>query len=202
MVKVKHISLFFWLLFLFTGIAGLFWYNELKFNLPTPLPAQYHRVNTGTYIDLNSRVQGYENKPVFLHFFNPACPCSRFNMPHFKALAQQYGDRLSFAVVVINGKNKYTTTEIQQKFNLKIPVYFDTSIATLSGVYSTPQAVLLDAHHNLYYRGNYNKSRYCTDKQTNYAQIAINAFLNNEPSPVNSAFALTAYGCELPICKK
>ena len=58
--------------------------------------------------------------------------------------------------------NYYTAKQIQDKFGLDIPVLFDSSLAKACGVYSTPQAVLIDNNQNLYYRGNYNRSRYCT----------------------------------------
>ena len=78
---------------------------------------------------------------------------------------------------------------------------FDKSIAVLCGVYSTPQAVLLDTNHKLYYRGNYNKSRYCTDKNSDYARMAIDSLLHHH-EPVNNEYALKAYGCQLPGCTK
>jgi thiol-disulfide isomerase/thioredoxin len=199
---VRRIFVILWLTILFSGIACLFWYNEWKFSLPTPVPKQYHAVTTGTHIDLSSEFKYTANRPVFIHFFNPNCPCSRFNMPYFRSLAKQYGDKIFFAVVVLNKDKKYTSKEIQDKYDLNIPVLFDKSLADECGVYSTPQAVLLDAAHNLYYRGNYNRSRYCTDKNSNYAQMAIDTMLNNIAHPVFSAYALKSYGCELPVCTK
>jgi hypothetical protein len=136
---------------------------------------------------------------VFLHFFNPDCPCSRFNIPHFKTLIRKYGDKLSFAVVVINNR-LYTEKQIQEKFDVDIPVSFDSTLAAACGVYSTPQAVLLDAGRRLYYRGNYNKNRYCADTRTNFAQMAIDSLLGQVTRPLFPGIALKAYGCELPVC--
>jgi hypothetical protein len=190
-----------WLLVIFSGMAYIFWYTDWKYSLPTPVPKEYHPVATGSPIELNGKLAVPGSKPVFIHFFNPDCPCSRFNIPFFKALERKYGDRVSFAVVVLNNK-EYTEKAIQQKFDLAIPVSFDSTIAAACGVYSTPQAVLLDASHHLYYRGNYNKSRYCTDSRSNYAQMAIDSLLGNVSQPVFAAFALKAYGCTLPVCTK
>lgn len=195
--KGKIVILAIWLTFLFTGIATLFWHDEYKYSLPTPVPANYHAVHKGEYIKLANELTGVKNKPLFLHFFNPDCPCSRFNIPHFKSLAKHYGNRVNFALVVMTDDEDYTADKIQNKFNLKIPVLFDKSIAVFCGVYSTPQAVILTPDNQLYFRGNYNKSRYCTDKNTNYAQMAIDSLLNNVPSPSFDTNAFTAYGCEL-----
>jgi len=191
-----------WLVLLFTGIAYLFWRQEWKYSMPTPVPNNYNPVKTGQRVDISAKLLATANKPVFIHFFNPDCPCSRFNAPHFNSLVKRYGNQITFAVVVLNKSRDYTEAQIQGKYNFKVPVLFDTSIATLCGVYSTPQAVLLDDDRKLYYRGNYNRSRYCTDVSSNYAEIAIDSLLNNHSQPVFSHFALTAYGCQLPNCNK
>jgi hypothetical protein len=189
------------LFLLFAAISLMFWYSEFVYSLPTPVPDNYKQVAKGRLI----RIPGLEidsSKPVFLHFFNPGCPCSRFNIPQFRSLIKKYGDKVNFAVVVMTDEDEYTGKEIQDRFNAEIPVLFDTSLASTCGVYSTPQAVILDTHGQLYYRGNYNKTRYCTDPNTNYANIALDSLLNQRQYPHFNQFALKAYGCTLPECKK
>ena len=123
-------------------------------------------------------------------------------MPHFKSLADKYGEQINFAVVVMTANKSYTTEKIQEKYDLAIPVLFDTSLAVSCGVYSTPQAVLLNKDLTLYYRGNYNRTRYCTDQKSNYAQMAIDSLLDDKQEPLFNEYALKAYGCSLPGCKK
>jgi peroxiredoxin len=190
------------LLLTFTCICILFWYSEWQYSLPTPVPVKYHAVSIKERIDITAKFNPAKNEPVFLHFFNPDCPCSRFNISHFKTLAAAYADKISFAVVVITKDKTYTEAGLKKKYGITVPVLFDTSLAAICGVYSTPQAVLLTADQALYYRGNYNRSRYCTDKKSNYAQIAIDALLASNNEPVFNQYALTAYGCSLPVCKK
>ena len=120
-------------------------------------------------------------------------------MPHFKSLVTQYIDRVDFAVVVLT-KKVYTEKEIQKKIGLKIPIWFDSSLATACGVYSTPQAVIIEPGNKLYYRGNYNRNRYCTDIKSNYAQQALETFLYKKNQIQFSQLALKAYGCPLPNC--
>lgn len=194
----KTILALIWLLLLAVTVAVLFWQNEWRYSLPTPVPSNYVAVNTGTTISTGLPV-AQNGKPVFLHFFNPDCPCSRFNMPHFRSLVNEYGNAANFAVVVMSNKN-YSAEQVQRRYELSIPVYFDSSLASRCGVYSTPQAVILDANSKLFYRGNYNRNRYCTDKKTNYAQQALAALLHRDAAPVFNAFALKAYGCSLPQC--
>lgn len=180
----------------------LFWYYDWKYTRPTPVPVKYAMVNPGQHINIPRGILPVGTKPVFLHFFNPDCPCSRFNIPHFKSLVTSYGDKIAFAVVLMTKDKDYTATQIQERFDLEVPVLKDTSLAGMCGVYSTPQAVLLDTEHTLYYRGNYNRSRYCTNEKSNYAQMAIDSLLHNNQHPVFNKYALTAYGCSLPTCNK
>lgn len=190
------------LLFAFAAIFSLFWYSEWRYSLPTPVPAAYHAVEAGERIDISHAFNTPGRKPVFLHFFNPDCPCSRFNIPHFKDLVKRYADKINFAVVVMTKDKSYSGSSLKERYGLTVPVLFDTSLAKTCGVYSTPQAVLLTADKELYYRGNYNRSRYCTDKKSNYAQTAIDSLLASKPEPLFNNYALTAYGCSLPGCKK
>lgn len=190
-----------WLLVLAVSVGAFFWYNEWVYSLPTPVPVNYQSVATGTTLAFPAGISPDNKKPLFLHFFNPDCPCSRFNIRHVKSLVKEYGHEVRFAVVLMTNKN-YTEKDIQDRFDLDIPVLTDSSIAKRCGVYSTPQAVIIKADQELYYRGNYNKSRYCTDKKTNYAQIALESLLHQQLTPAFDQFALKAYGCQLPVCTK
>ena len=192
-----------WLLILVVAVGTLFWYNEWLYSLPTPVPASYKFVKTSEHIVIVSKLKTDPRKPVFLHFFNPDCPCSRFNLPHFRELVKKYGDRVTFvAVPMVMLGHDYTDEEIREKIDLDIPVWRQPGIAESVGVYSTPQAVVINTSNDLYYRGNYNKSRYCTDKRSNYAEQAIVSLLNNSPTPDFGPMALRAYGCTIEGCYK
>ena len=146
---MKKILVITWLILLLGAIGALFWYNELQYQLPTPIPQNYKAVNPGELIKLNAKLKTNATKPLFLHFFNPVCPCSRFNIKMFKSLVAQYGQKVNFVIVVISDR-PYTAKEIQDKFDLNIPVTFDQSIALARGVYSTPQVALIDNKGKLY----------------------------------------------------
>lgn len=198
---MKKILVYSWLVLLGVMMAVLFWYTEWKYSLPTPVPANYAAVPEGTFIHLPGVSTSVFNRPVFLHFFNPDCPCSRFNIAHVKKLVQQYSNKVDFKIVLVTSK-RYTQKEIQEKFGISLPVLQDTTLATLCGVYSTPQAVIIDNNHKLYYRGNYNRSRYCSDNKTNYAQNALVSLLSKRYQFSFDPMAVKAYGCQLPGCPK
>jgi hypothetical protein len=180
------------------GIACLFWSQELKYSLPTPVPANFHARAVAETIDLRELSGFSKTRPVFLHFFNPDCPCSRFNIKHFKSLVSEYGDRVQVYAVIPAYADLDRANNMIDLPEVTVLQDHADSLASACGVYSTPQAVVIDAHQKLFYRGNYNKSRYCTTKESNYAQIALQALVNGGTPPQFSALATQAYGCELP----
>ena len=180
------------------GIACLFWSQELKYALPTPVPANFHDRAVAETIDLRKVSHFDKGRPVFLHFFNPDCPCSRFNIKHFKNLVAEYGNQVQVYAVIpayADMDRARSMIELQQVTILQDHA---DSLAAACGVYSTPQAVVIDAHQKLFYRGNYNKSRYCTTKESNYAEIALQALVTGAAPPPFNALATRSYGCELP----
>lgn len=198
---MKKALIFGWLGIICIAIALLFWYNDYVYRLPTPVPEGYVKVDTGERIKLSSNLLPKDGKPLFLHFFNPDCPCSRFNIKHFKSLSTTYANRVRFVVVLMNN-SKYTVEQVIRKFDLDLPVINDASLAKTCGVYSTPQAAIIDAQGKLYYRGNYNTTRYCTNTKTEFARMALDALVTHQTPVHFNSLALTAYGCTLPQCTK
>jgi hypothetical protein len=66
------------------------------------------------------------------------------------------------------------------------------------GVYSTPQVVLVDTQSSIFYRGNYNLSRYCLSKNTKFAELAIQDLLAGKTAPSFLSLVTEPYGCSLP----
>ncbi|MBE7176557.1 MAG: AhpC/TSA family protein [Mucilaginibacter polytrichastri] len=186
-----------WLVLLACITGGLFWYNEYRYSLPTPLPAHYKAVQNGVRIPVDAYPGLRSGKPVLLHFFNPECPCSRFNITHVKQLMHDFSGKIEVAIVVVS-KKSFSGEDIRAQFGLEnVAVIADQGLSALCGVYSTPQAVILDKNRTLFYRGNYNRARYCTDAKTAYAQQAITDLLSSRPMSHLPAFATRAYGCSL-----
>lgn len=189
-----------WLLGILIGIGSLFWYQSWIYLLPTPLPPDYREVALGSTLTSELLQTRKCNKPLFLHFYNPDCACSRFNRRHFQSLVKLYQAQVDFVVVLLSQKN-YSEAFIQKDLNLHLPVLHNDQLASICGVYSTPQAVLIDTNEKLFYRGNYNRSRYCSDEQTSYAKQALGRLLRQSQLGAFDELAFKAYGCKLPSCK-
>jgi len=175
------------------GIGFIFWKQELKYQLPTPLPTDYRHVNVGEKVSYHSVLQPGES--YFLHFYNPDCPCSRFNARHLKSLVRSYSDSVHIKVILASSEH-LDKAKSDLGDQLEFIVDDDNSISKSCGVYATPQAAIIDREGKLYYRGNYNASRYCTSRATNFAELSLIALLNHQPSPSFGLFATQSYGCE------
>ena len=181
-----------------TLMLGVFWYEDWQYSQPTPRPTHLTQAKPGGFLQLSGAklpaavIKPVDQRPLFLHFYNPNCPCSRFNLDHVRALVRAHGAQVRF-VAVVEGDSKAAR-------DLPMPKVADPdgSIARACGVYSTPQAVLLDTNGRLIYRGNYNTGRYCEGRSTEFARIALENFLAVLPTAAAPAAATTAYGCQLP----
>ncbi len=181
-------------------IGFIFWKQELQFVKPTPKPPSLKEVIQGDSVDL-SLFKGFENKPLYIHFYNYDCPCSRFNIKEFEIMVAKYKDKINFLAIVESSDplNNTAVQDFETKYGLGIPTLYDTNgkYAEALGIYSTPQAVLVKTG-TIFYKGNYNKARFCTSKNTRFAEMALDALLNNEVAPEFPLLATIPYGCELP----
>lgn len=193
--RIVFISLF--LCLIAGGIGYLFWQQELQYSLPTPKPKDYVAVAQLEAVLVRSRLpKPGKGKALMLHFFNPSCPCSRFNSKHFASLYRQYSQQLQFMAIVPAYTSKEEAAEYLPE-GITIVQDEDEAIAKACGAYSSPQAVLITADDKLYYRGNYNKSRYCTLPGSNYAEMALQDLVAGKPPKAFGQLATTAYGCSL-----
>jgi hypothetical protein len=194
---MRKVGLIFILLMIFSGIAAIFWYQEMQYLLPTPVPKNYRVVLPQEIIQFDSVLLPRKNeKPKLLHFFSPDCPCSRFNLKHFLTLNRKYNKTIDFYVVIAN---KEDVTSAKYMIERAVPIIVDNNerLAKACGVYSTPQAALIGYNNQLYFRGNYNRSRFCTDKNSNFAQMALDSLLAGKAPPHFIELATQSYGCSI-----
>jgi len=184
----------------------VFWLQDWKYGLPTPRPADLTQAPIGSAVALPPALAGLRaqaaGRPLFLHFFNPDCPCSRFTQDHISALVHAHHDAVMFAAIVESdddGGAVDAAAVAKTGRALGISALGDSSgaIGRALGVYATPQAVILRADGTIFYRGNYNTSRYCADAQTEFARLSLEHLLAGRPFAAPEA-ASVAYGCALP----
>lgn len=183
-------------------IVYIFWKEQAIYLLPTPKPVSYQEVSLGSkpMVSANFISKQKNDRPIFLHFYNPDCPCSRFNLSQFKEMVRAYQDSVDFYVILHQSDIDQSTVESE----FEVPVIRDDAgkIADAYGVYATPQALILNGSGEIYYRGNYNKARYCTSRETRFAELALDALIDKQPLPQFVELASISYGCSLPSDKK
>lgn len=162
------------------------------------MPQGYRPVLPEQPVDLASHVKQPLTKPVLLHFFSADCPCSRFNIDHFRYLVNHYGDSINFYVVLPGENTQEVARQFKDQYDLAVLIDHDERLAEACGVYSTPQTAIVTSQSELYYRGNYNRARYCTARGTSYAELAIKALEQGAPPPYFAELATQSYGCQLP----
>jgi hypothetical protein len=195
---MKKIALIVILSGILVSIGGIFWYQELQYLMPTPVPVGYKVIQPEELIQYDTAlIPQQHKKPKLLHFFNPECPCSRFNLKHFKALNKDYNNEIDFYVVVDN-KEKIEPAKGLIDVDVTIVVDSNKKLANACGVYSTPQAAIIQTSNRLYFRGNYNRSRYCTNKESNFVQMALDSLMANKRPPIFNELATNSYGCSIP----
>ena len=180
------------------SIGGIFWYQEMQYLMPTPVPVGYNVILPEELILYDTAlIPQQHKKPKLLHFFNPECPCSRFNLKHFQALNKEYNNEIDFYVVV-ESEGKIEPAKGLIDNDVTIVVDSNKKLANACGVYSTPQAAIIQTSNRLYFRGNYNRSRYCTNKDSNFVQMALDSLVANRRSPIFNELATNSYGCSIP----
>lgn len=195
MRKVLVISL---LALIFATISLILWQAEFQYSLPTPIPEDYEEIFVGTCVDLPAGINlDPMGKAQFLHFFNPDCPCSRFNAGHFKYLYKTFSQELDFKVVIPEGSSISKTQKLLER-DISIIHDKEARWSHAVGVYSSPQAAIIDREGELYFRGNYNKARFCTLQGSNYAEISLKMLVKGLEAPVWDFYATRSYGCQLP----
>jgi hypothetical protein len=180
-----------------SGIAAIFWFQEGRYLLPTPLPKNYVPVAPAQLVSLDSTMLPSPiTKPSLFHFFNPDCPCSRFNLKHFLYLSNNYKTQVDFYAVVTDEEKAEAAKKMLDE---SVVILIDTNekLAKACGVYSTPQAAILQKDKTLFFRGNYNRARYCTDKNSNFVQMALDSLMASKAPPRFNELATNSYGCEL-----
>ena len=179
------------------GVVTVFWYQEAQYLLPTPVPAGYHAVTPNEVIHFDSSAVNLPaGRSKLLHFFNPHCPCSKFNLKHFQTLRKTYAADVDFLVVIREAQDTAAARALIGP-EVKLVVDDHGVLAKRCGVYSTPQAAIVQADDKLYFRGNYNRSRYCTRKESNFVQMALDSMIQHRATPHFIELATQSYGCSI-----
>lgn len=105
-------------------------------------------------IYLSSKVDS--GKPVIINFWTTWCGYCKSEMPDFNDKYLEYGDRIEFMMVDINGGGNDNIDKAKkyiEESGFEFPVYFDTDLKALSTYYTDgfPATIVIDADGNVVY---------------------------------------------------
>jgi len=168
-------------------IGATFYIQDYRYSLPTPRPANFRPVALGNTMALPKS----DPRPTLLCFASPDCGCSRFNQDHLQDLHREFGGQVRIVEVIessdAGGLSSPDETMLDPKGDW----------ARKCGVYSTPQAVVLNREGQIVFEGNFNSTRFCSNPSTQFARIALESVLNGQPIPHMPDAATTPYGCAI-----
>jgi hypothetical protein len=169
-------------------IGCTFYVQDYRYSLPTPRPIGF----VGPTLNKAIPVPHADGRPTLLCFASPDCGCSRFNQDHLWELSREFGSSVRI-IEVIEGPNSDGLTSPGE-------TWIDSTgeFARKCGIYSTPQAVVLNQRGILAFSGNFNSTRFCADPQSQFVRIALEAVVARQPIPRMPLSATTPYGCAIP----
>jgi hypothetical protein len=189
------------------AIATAFWFEDLRYAAPTPPPPGHRDVPIGAEVGLVPRVAALlpsraastgAPRPAVLHFYNPDCTCSRFNLEHLRGLVARFASQVDF-VLVVESDDAASAAEVAERVEPDLPWIHDRdgAVADHYGVHATPLAAIVAPDGRLWFRGNYASARFCTDPAKEYARVALEALLAGAAS-LDADVPSQTYGCPLP----
>jgi hypothetical protein len=177
------------------GTVAAFWWFEFR-NLRTFLPEQVAMFQADQLGDLaaEARAPNTGSGPVIMHFWDPACPCTRFTTPHLQDILATYAGRgLGLVVLVPEAGLKDAARET-------FGAMADVRVAGTLNPVSSPAAVLLDTRGELAYFGPYSTGAGCTTGAGSFVESVLDALdAGYNPRQVNTL--ATGCFCRWPDAK-
>ncbi|UXP32368.1 hypothetical protein N6H18_00060 [Reichenbachiella agarivorans] len=185
---------------IFFLIMFLFWSEEYS-HLQAKNSDVHYDVNNSPMINqLGVHIQ---EKPVYIHFFDPTCKYSRVNIEHLKGLFQSYTEQIDFYLVVRGGYDAIDQDLIARyDLPLSMTVVVDETgdLFALCGVSSTPRAVIFNPNSTLFFEGNYtNGFAFCgaSNIKSSAPAVALQFKSKNYQAPLSPV--VSGFSCALSI---
>lgn len=186
-----------WLL----GTGYAFWYYQFSnlrpFNADAPQGEAFFDGKT-----LSGRLGALDfstaETATLIHFWNPACPCTRFNDAHVRSLVEQYGFRgVQVLVVPAPGTPAPPPQALQARYGR--PVQLASPELRALRPPSSPAVAVVDRRRELAYFGPYSLDSACSPAGGGFVEATLDNLLAGRRSrQINTL----AFGCYCPWPKR
>lgn len=151
---------------------------------------------------VNKEQQSNKLKPIsVVHFWNPDCPCNRFNEVHVKKIISDYADKNVQFTIVVSGKNT-KLRKLREERARKIfshsavkNIYSDWSMD--KGPPSSPAVAVINSSGELVYFGPYSLGANCSADKGKFVEKVLDQ-LKDEKQRQKKQLNTLAVGCFCP----
>lgn len=141
------------------------------------------------------------NQPAatVVHFYNPGCPCNKFNERHVRDLIAQYGRQGVRFIVMVSADlatdQEQALQQARQVFN--DPAVIDVQLAKEIRPPSSPAVAILDAQDQLAYFGPYSIGATCSVQNGAYVETTLDKLFHGIPTRQLNTLAVGCF-CDWP----
>ena len=137
-----------------------------------------------------------------IHFWNPDCPCNRFNEVHVKKIISAYADKNVKFTVVVSGSNK---EERHQRQVLAKQVFSHSAVKEIrsdwpmnQGPPSSPAVGVVNSDGELIYFGPYSLGARCAPDKGKFVENVLDGLYARKKSADKKQLNTLAVGCFCP----
>lgn len=147
-----------------------------------------------------------ENKKIgtisVVHFWNPDCPCNRFNEVHVKKIISDYADKNVKFTIVVSGSTK---EERNQRHALAQKIFKHSAVKEIrsdwpmqAGPPSSPAVGVINRQGELVYFGPYSLGAQCAPDKGKFVESVLDGLYASKKSTDKKQLNTLAVGCFCP----
>lgn len=152
---------------------------------------------------VQQRAHDSKQHPGFIkvvHFWDPDCPCSRFNEVHVKQIMSEYAGKNVQFTIVVSGNDAATRKQrlarAQKIFNSKAVTEIRDDWPMQNGPPSSPAVGIISAKGELVYFGPYSLGARCSATKGQFVEKVLNKL--QDKNSVKKQLNTLAVGCFCP----
>lgn len=182
-----------------------FWHFQIRnirpFDLQSQIEqpvfvAEQHSLNIQTILDNFTQADSKKESATVFNFWDPDCPCSRFNESHVNDIITTYMSQGIRFVLVPRYGDIRPKAELEQlareRFGLQLEIIYDYEQTFRQAVPSSPAVVVMDAQGQLAYFGPYSVGSFCGPSGGAFVEKTLDSLLQGiNPGRMNTI----AFGC-------